>query len=235
MTEQARILSKTFEQNIDKAQSCCEDLFNSLSAKGYKLYTIHLRAESISTFSALFIVDKTQYLSDEFREAFVFSRNFQESIINDDFHIIFMFMAHSKTINEDCLNADGYFLKYEKACEHLLVGQDLSDWVVTTAFYASLHFVSYKIFPFSIRGKEEGKSIKIENIDQYKNFHSNENLSRHHHLANLVAKYCPPIQPDYDRLLSLSMTARYDHYQTDRSVANMAVRLMRTIKKHCEN
>ncbi len=114
MTEQARILSRTFEQNVNKAQSYCEKLYNSLIAKGYKLYTIHLRAESISTFSALFIVDKAQYLSDEFREAFVLSRNFQESIISDDFHIIFMFMAHSKTINEDCLNADGYFLKYEK-------------------------------------------------------------------------------------------------------------------------
>lgn len=125
-------------------------------------------------------------------------------------------------------------LHNEKACEHLLAGQDLSDWVVTTAFYASLHFVSYKIFPFSIKSKE-GNSIKIENVDQYKNFNSNSNLSRHHHLANLVAKYCPPIHPDYDRLLSLSMTARYDHYQTDSLVANMAIRLMKTIKKHCEN
>ena len=120
----------------------------------------------------------------------------------------------------------------EKACEHVLRDQDLSDWVVTTAFYAALHFVSYKIFPFDIKASS-GNAIKIENIDQYKNFHSSQNLSRHHHLANLVAKYCPPIHPEYDWLLSLSMTARYDHYQTQKEVAEKAIRLMRTIKNHC--
>lgn len=39
----------------------------------------------------------------------------------------------------------------EEVCDLLALNQKFSDWTITTAFYAALHFVSYKIFPFSYK------------------------------------------------------------------------------------
>ncbi|HCA42575.1 MAG TPA: hypothetical protein DEP28_04900, partial [Bacteroidetes bacterium] len=37
----------------------------------------------------------------------------------------------------------------EKACQLLFKTNEFNDWVVTTAFYSSLHSVSFKLFPLT--------------------------------------------------------------------------------------
>jgi hypothetical protein len=49
----------------------------------------------------------------------------------------------------------------EKACDLLALNQGFPDWVITTAFYASLHFVTSKIFPFDYTVKT-GTTLKFE-------------------------------------------------------------------------
>lgn len=57
-------------------------------------------------------------------------------------------------------NEDVYrFLKEEK---------EFIDWRVTTAFYASLHFVEHKLFPLTTTFA--GKENSFESIEEYRNF-----------------------------------------------------------------
>ena len=133
------------------------------------------------------------------------------------------------TKNNDRLN---HALHNESVCDYLEIKVEFADWIITTAFYSSLQFVSYKIFPFEVPSIE-GKKTKIDSIDDYYRYNNRNKLSKHELLADLVEKHCPKISPDYDWLLSMSMNARYLSYQQDREIANRAKTLMKAIKKFC--
>lgn len=133
------------------------------------------------------------------------------------------------TKSNDRLN---HALHNEAVCDYLELKVDFADWTITTAFYASLQFVSYKIFPFEVAAIG-GKKTKIESIDDYSRYKSDRKLSKHELLADLVEKHWSQISPDYDWLLSMSMTARYTSYQHDKPIADKARALMKKIKKFC--
>lgn len=133
------------------------------------------------------------------------------------------------TKNNDRLK---HALHNEAVCDYLELKVDFADWAITTAFYASLQFVSYKIFPFEVQAIE-GKKTRIESIDDFYRYKGDRKLSKHDLLADLVEQKCNPISPDYDWLLSMSMTARYMNYQYDKPIADKARYLMRKIKKYC--
>ncbi|MCU0375446.1 MAG: hypothetical protein MUF24_09070 [Chitinophagaceae bacterium] len=65
--------------------------------------------------------------------------------------------------NNDRLN---HALHNEAVCDYLELRVDFPDWAITTAFYAALQFVSYKIFPFEVQAIE-GKKTWIESIDDF--------------------------------------------------------------------
>jgi len=131
--------------------------------------------------------------------------------------------------NQERLN---HGLHNEKACDHLELKKEFSDWIITTAFYSALQFVSYRIFPIEISSTSNGK-VTIHDISQYQNVSGKRELSRHTVLGDLVYKYCPDIHPDYDWLKDMSMNARYVNYQHPQEVANKAKTLMTRIKKFC--
>ncbi len=120
----------------------------------------------------------------------------------------------------------------EKVCELIAANKQFPDWVITTAFYAALHFVSYKIFPFEA-GKEGGK-IVIDTIERWQSFKSYTSNKRHDLLKDLVGSRCQDIYPEYDWLLGLSMTARYHNFQLPPENAEGAIRRMQKIKKACQ-
>lgn len=124
-------------------------------------------------------------------------------------------------------------LHNENVCDYLDLKGNAYDWVITTAFYTSLHFVTYKIFPFEVTAIQ-GKKVKIENIDDYYRYTGNwKKITKHELMADLVSTHCLDISPDYDWLLSMSMNARYVNYQHDKLIANRARSLMKKIKKFC--
>lgn len=120
----------------------------------------------------------------------------------------------------------------EKACR-LLKLNGFSDWAITTAFYASLHFVTSKIFPFDFLVKD-GKKIKFTDIAQWQTFKNYTSNKRHVLINELVASHCDKIADEYDWLLSTSMTARYHSHSHIPEIVNMAISYMEKIKKYCD-
>lgn len=117
----------------------------------------------------------------------------------------------------------------ESACEFLDTKKhEFCDWIVISAFYSALHYVSHKIFPF-----EESNSTTtytINNIGDYKTYLDE---SRHILLKNLVFDKCVGIGTSYSRLLDMSFGARYSHQNNDRRSADSAIRYLGQIKAHC--
>jgi len=73
----------------------------------------------------------------------------------------------------------------EGLCDHLLTFDNgkYNDWVVTTAFYACIHFVEHKLFPCQLGG------LNYDNFDEYCGYQHNEqynNLSKHSLKERLV-------------------------------------------------
>ena len=80
----------------------------------------------------------------------------------------------------------------EAACAMLEVTKKFPDWTITTAFYASLHFVSSKIFPFEHPIKDQ-KPLKIQDIVAWQKFKNYNSAKRHELLKDLTGVYCTEV------------------------------------------
>jgi hypothetical protein len=103
---------KLFQANLTKAQDNSEKLNDYLKTIGIDIFAIHLKAESLTDFMALVIVRPEDYISDEFLKAISLGREIKTYAYSEDFSIDFYFTYMAETLNENCLNADGFFLKY---------------------------------------------------------------------------------------------------------------------------
>lgn len=122
----------------------------------------------------------------------------------------------------------------EKACELLHLNGQYPDWVITTAFYASLHFVSSKIFPFNYSPKPGSPSVKFEDIASWQKFKNYASNKRHELIKDLVGEHCEKVASEYEWLLNSSWHARYHNHQHAPEIVNRARDYMQRIKKHCK-
>ncbi len=120
----------------------------------------------------------------------------------------------------------------EKACDLLALNQGFPDWVITTAFYASLHFVSSKIFPFNYAVKT-GTILRFEDIAGWQKFKNYTSNKRHELIKDLVGIHCNKIASEYEWLLNSSWNARYHNHSHPPEVASRARDYMSKIKKFC--
>ena len=111
-TEQQRVNQSLFNTNLQKAQSVSEELFAQLNDAGLKINAVHLKADAITRFDALFVSDKKAFLKDDFRNAFILARRFKQENETETFDISFTFTPDSNTLDENCLTSDGFFIKY---------------------------------------------------------------------------------------------------------------------------
>lgn len=110
--EMKRIYESKFNSNILRSQEISEKLCVAISDKGLKIHSIHLKADSVTKFSALFFVDENDFIKDEFKDAFIIARAFKKETEDSTFSIDFNFAHHSISVDEKCLANDGFFLKY---------------------------------------------------------------------------------------------------------------------------
>lgn len=103
---------KLFEQNLKKAQTKSEELYEVLKSMGFSINSIHLKADNITNFMALIIADYKDYVNENFLNAITVSRELKTKTDAEEFTLNFYFTYHADTLNEHCLDSDGYFLKY---------------------------------------------------------------------------------------------------------------------------
>lgn len=116
----------------------------------------------------------------------------------------------------------------EKACNFLHTQGDYPDWVVTTAFYAALHFVQNEIFPTDIGEK------RYISFDNYYNGHFNSTQnkpSKHVATINLVySELSEEASYLYKWLFDTSMTARYRNFNIDSKIADLSKKRLFELK-----
>lgn len=118
----------------------------------------------------------------------------------------------------------------EKVCKYLNKKPEFADWVITTAFYSALHYLRNKIFPVNIA--ENGKKIKVTDFDNYCLI-KHINKGKHSAFSNLVEEIAPELSDHYNQLKDLSWTARYNCYEYDRELSNLAMKKLEIIKSKC--
>ena len=110
--EMERVLKSVFRKNLDKAKSISEAFHKEVAELGFKLNSIHLKADEITSFIVLIICSQEDYVKDDFLKAFTAARRLKKENDQDDFSISFTFTYKADTLNERCLDSDGFFLKY---------------------------------------------------------------------------------------------------------------------------
>ncbi len=113
MTATEQVLMKSFEDNMKKAFSVSETLCSKISSSKFKINDVFLKANNISSFDVLFVVDAKNYLSDERKEAFSKAREIKKKKTEKLFAINFSFMPSNENINYDNLESDGFIFRYE--------------------------------------------------------------------------------------------------------------------------
>ncbi|MCD8406929.1 hypothetical protein LNI96_03240 [Tenacibaculum dicentrarchi] len=101
------------------------------------------------------------------------------------------------------------------------------DWVVTTSFYSSIHFIENNLLPTTIKGKtcselfDVKKVYKTDNLHQTREFLCQEKLT-----FDTAIKY--------KWLSDNSKNARYTSYKISKSVAEKALKNLELIEKECK-
>lgn len=122
-------------------------------------------------------------------------------------------------------------LHNEKVCKYLNKKPENADWVITTAFYSAMHFLRDRVFPLELT--ENNKKIKVTDFDNYC-LVKNINKGKHKAFSDLVEEKEPELSDHYNHLKDISWTARYNCYEYDREVSNLALKKLEAIKSECD-
>lgn len=115
----------------------------------------------------------------------------------------------------------------ESLCDFLINEKKFNDWIITTAFYSSLHFVQHEIFPLTQGG------VTYPNFNNYFNSVLQPlGKSKHHGTKELVKSEIPLAHSQYRWLFDACMNARYSNYTVSHSKAKQAKNNLQTLKKH---
>lgn len=117
----------------------------------------------------------------------------------------------------------------KEACLHLDQANQFPDWVVTTAFYCSMHYVNAVIFPYDENGKVYSTFEEYYNVINRGNKHTKHGLT-----ATLVTRNLFSISAKYKLLKDMAHSARYHDYEVDQKVVAKVKESMESIEKFCE-
>lgn len=98
-----------------------------------------------------------------------------------------------------------------------------NDWVVTTSFYSSIHFIDHALFPCEYNGNVFNDINEAHSVIN--------NKSKHQTRAILLNKILPKHKSDYEFLISESQNARYSNYDVNPLISNKAYRSLENIVK----
>ena len=117
-----------------------------------------------------------------------------------------------------------------KACTFLNDGKDFPDWVVTTAFYAALHFVQHEVFPASMNNRNY---LSFENY--YNGHYGGKQNKPNRHLSTINLVYSE-IGNDagviYEWLHDACRTARYRNFNTDPKISSASIERLEELRTY---
>jgi hypothetical protein len=112
--------------------------------------------------------------------------------------------------------------------EDLKNGKQYYDWVITTSFYSSIHFLENKLLPINIGANT------CDNIQKVKNAYNLK--GRHIARLKLIQINAPmEIAVGYKWLDDRSRFSRYTTYKVTPTEADKALQYLNKIEKHCCN
>lgn len=111
-------------------------------------------------------------------------------------------------------------------CKELRKGNLYHDWVVTTAFYSSIHIIEDFLLPITINGETCNNILKVKKA--YKT------QGRHPARSKLIQMNAFEIAMLYKWLDDQSRYSRYTTYQVTPGVADKAIDYLKKIVSHCE-
>ena len=100
------------------------------------------------------------------------------------------------------------------ACDVLISGNKFFDWIVTTAFYSSIHYIDQKIFPYQIGTRWVRSTDEASKVLR---------LPKHQCREQIVNSSFPEITVPFKFLLSTCFTARYNNYNISRQFINLRI------------
>lgn len=125
-------------------------------------------------------------------------------------------------------------LHNEACCNFLKEDGRYQDWVITTAFYAALHFLKYKIFPFT---EDEQSHVDFDSYCHFlkRRYKISNTIHPHEVLRDLAERRAKSISVRYENLFDLCRTARYHDYHLDERFVTEALNDLAAIKRFCYN
>jgi hypothetical protein len=111
-TEVEIALNHLFNRNLEKAKSLTENLYSILRNMRIDVSVIHLKADSATAFTSLFVVSLEDYVGDKILDAISRGLEIQARESDESFSIDFSFTHNSPTLNVKAIISDGYFLRY---------------------------------------------------------------------------------------------------------------------------
>jgi hypothetical protein len=115
--------------------------------------------------------------------------------------------------------------RHNEKTARLLHDQQVSDWTITVAFYASIHYARYLLFPL------EHEGFTYQTFDQFAN---GEQRGKHEILLNLLRKHHPEIWGPHKWLKDAATKARYDNYQANPIQAQTALLKLDIVRNYVE-
>lgn len=105
-------LKKQLDSNIGLAAKYAVQLYAKSKQSAIDLKGIYLKVDDIARFSALFIVDKDTFISEEFLRVYAIAESCRQEA-EKDVDLNFSFLPDTGEINGSLLSSDGYYLKYK--------------------------------------------------------------------------------------------------------------------------
>jgi hypothetical protein len=111
--EVQRILSTTFENNINKAFGISEEKFDVLRRIfGVEPVAMRMRILGIASFETLFILSGNDYISENIETVYGFLMEEMSRINSEEFTWSFVVMPSVEGLNDDAISSDGFLLRY---------------------------------------------------------------------------------------------------------------------------
>jgi hypothetical protein len=115
----------------------------------------------------------------------------------------------------------------ENVCNFISGKEQFGDWIITTAFYSTIHYVRHLMLPGVLTDGTQCNSFEELFYDKKLN-----REGRHGFQRRFVDENCKPIRVRYAQLHDECNLARYSDYNYPRKVSNEAKETLRQVKEY---